>query len=116
MRVETENDISITTGSSFHALGLADADDLLVRADLIQSITTIIKKRHLTKSAVTSLIGMDQALVSFLVRGKITLFSTDRLLRALNDLGQDVELRIVPSQTGKGRIHVALGGGNDGTA
>ena len=105
--MEIENDVTITAGSAFHTLGLDDADDLLVRAELIQPITAIIKGRRLTQSAVASLIGMDQPQVSALVRGKITLFSTDRLLRALSDLGQDVELRIVPSVTGKGRIHVA---------
>jgi predicted XRE-type DNA-binding protein len=50
---------------------------------------------------------MDQPRVSALLTGKIAKFSTDRLLRALSDLGQDVELRITPARGSKGRLHVA---------
>ena len=51
--------------------------------------------------------GMDQPRVSALLNGKITLFSTDRLLRALSDLGQDIEVRIVPSADRKGHMWIA---------
>jgi predicted XRE-type DNA-binding protein len=50
---------------------------------------------------------MDQPRVSALVKGRIGKFSTDRLLQALSDLGQDVEVRITPARTGKGRLRVA---------
>ncbi|MEI8395240.1 MAG: helix-turn-helix transcriptional regulator [Rhodospirillaceae bacterium] len=106
--MEKPDDVIVTTESAFHALGLTDADDLLVRADLTRTIAAIIKQRQLTQTEVGHMIGMDQPRVSALLRGKITLFSTDRLLKALSDLGQDVELRIVPAMEGKGRIHVAV--------
>jgi predicted XRE-type DNA-binding protein len=51
--------------------------------------------------------AMDQPRVSALMNGKITLFSTDRLLRALSDLGQDVEVRIRPSGGDKGTLRLA---------
>ena len=93
-------------GSAFHALGLDDADDLVLRAELMRRLAAIIKDRCLTQSQAGSLMHMDQPRVSALMNGRISKFSTDRLLQALSDLGQDVELRITPSKGAKGRLSV----------
>ena len=99
---------SATPQSAFHALGLEDADDLVLRTELMRKIALVVENRRLTQVEAGKLIGMDQPRVSALLRGRITKFSTERLLKALSDLGQDVELRIAPARTGKGRIHVAV--------
>jgi predicted XRE-type DNA-binding protein len=106
--VEEREAVTCSTESAFHALGLPDADDLVLRAELLRRIGRIIEDRDLTDTEAGELIGMDQPLVSALRRGKITKFSTDRLLKALSDLGQDVEVRITPSREPKGRVHVAV--------
>ena len=49
----------------------------------------------------------DRPRASTLLAGKIAKYSTDRPLRALADLGQDVELRIRPARRAKGRLRVA---------
>jgi len=98
--------MTLISESAFHALGLVDADDLAVRAELMSTITRIVKQRRLTDVEVGTLIDMDQPRVSALLRGKITKFSTAGLLKVLGDLGWDVEMRIVPAQSGKGRVHV----------
>lgn len=105
--MEEIDDVIVSTETAFHALGLPDADDLVIRADLMRAIARIVDQRNLTQVQVGTLIGMDQPRVSALLRGKITKFSTDRLLKALSDLGQDIELRILPARAGKGRIHIA---------
>jgi predicted XRE-type DNA-binding protein len=92
--------------SAFHALGLKDADDLVLRAELMRRIGGVIAARGLTQRRAGALMGMDQPRVSALLGGKIAKFSTDRLLRALADLGQDVELRIRPARAAKGRLRV----------
>ena len=61
----------------------------------------------LASMCAVQLMAMDQPRVSALMNGKITLFSTDRLLRALSDLGQDVEVRIRPSGGAKGTLRLA---------
>ena len=99
--------VSYSRESAFHALGLPDADDLLLRANLMQRIGRIIESRGLTQSEAAKLLTMDQPRVSALMNGKIGKFSTDRLLKALSDLGQNVELRITPARKGKGKVHVA---------
>jgi len=98
--------VTISPASAFHALGLADADDLLLRAELMRRIGRVIAARGLTQRAAGALMRMDQPRVSALLAGKIARFSTDRLLRALADLGQDVELRIRPARAGRGRLRV----------
>jgi len=102
-----EEPVTYTDGSAFHALGLPDADDLVLRAELLRRIGDLIRARGLTQAAAGQLMGMDQPRVSALVRGQVTRFSTDRLLRALSDLGQDVELRITPARGAKGRLRIA---------
>lgn len=99
--------VTYSSESAFHALGLPDADDLVLRAELMRKISEIVAARGLTQAQAGALMRMDQPRVSALVKGKIAMFSTDRLLQALSDLGQDVELRITPSRTGKGRLRIA---------
>jgi predicted XRE-type DNA-binding protein len=99
--------VNYTTESAFHALGLPDADDLVLRADLMRRISKIIAARGLTQTQAGEIMHMDQPRVSALLKGKIGKFSTDRLLKALSDLGQDVELRITPARNGRGRLRVA---------
>ncbi len=105
--MEEKEAVTMDNTTAFHALGLPDADDLVIRADLMRKIGEIIRERGLTQTAAGELMGMDQPRVSALLNGKITRFSTDRLLKALNNLGQDIELRITPARDGKGRMHVA---------
>jgi predicted XRE-type DNA-binding protein len=99
--------VTYSSDSAFHALGLPDADDLVLRAELMRKISEIVVARGLTQAQAGVLMRMDQPRVSALVKGKIAMFSTDRLLQALSDLGQDVEVRITPARTGKGRLRVA---------
>lgn len=80
--METPETVSYSTNSAFHALGLPDADDLLLRSDLMRQIVRIIAERKLTQ-----------------VRAG--------LLRALSDLGQDMEVRIRPSSGAKGTLRLA---------
>lgn len=99
--------VTYSKASAFHGLGLKDADDLVLRADLMRKIYEIIASRGLTQVQAAELMGMDQPRVSALLKGKIGKFSTDRLLKALSDLGQNVEVRITPARTKKGRMRVA---------
>ena len=103
----TRDDVKVTDGSVFHALELDNADDLLMRAELTRQIARIIEARGLSQMQAAELLSMDQPRVSALVNGKISKFSADRLIRALLDLGQDVELQIRPAKGQKGRATVA---------
>jgi predicted XRE-type DNA-binding protein len=82
-------------GNVFADLGLPNADELLLKAQLAEQIGSLISGRQLTQSEAAELLGVDQPKVSALMRGKLSGFSTERLFRFLNALGSNVEIRIV---------------------
>ena len=74
--------------SVFHDLGLEDADELLEKAKLIRRIQAIMmEERGLTQTQLGEVIGMPQAEVSRLLRGRLDRFTFDRLFKALRALG-----------------------------
>lgn len=97
------------TGNVFRDLGVISPEEALAKAELVSKIAEVIAVRGLTQAAAAGILGIDQPKVSALVRGRLSGFSTDRLLRFLTALGQDVDI-VIRSRRGKsgrqGRIHV----------
>jgi predicted XRE-type DNA-binding protein len=83
-----------SSGNVFADLGLADADDLMAKANLALHIRRTIEARKLTQAQAASLLCLDQPKVSSIVNGRLDGFSTDRLMRFLNDLGCDVQISV----------------------
>ena len=92
----TRDDTRATSGSGnvFADIGLEDADELLIKADLAISIAAIIKRRGLNQTAAAKVLGIDQPKVSRLVRGDLYGFSIEQLIRLLGALGQKVSFTI----------------------
>lgn len=105
-----EPDIPVTPGSGnvFADLGFAEPDEELAKAQLASHIRQVIQRRRLTQIAAAGLMGIDQPKVSALLNGRLANFSTDRLMRLLTALGQDVEILVKERSSGldKGRIRV----------
>ena len=98
-----------SSGNVFQDLELPDSAELLVKSEIAARIASIIDWRDLTQVQAAKLLGVNQADVSDLVRGKLRGFSTDRLFRFLNALGQDVEIVLPPRlhRRRAGRLRVA---------
>ena len=92
----------------FADLGLPDPDDELTKAQLASQIRQVIKRRRLTQVAAASVMGIDQPKVSALLNGRLGNFSSERLMRLLTALGQDVEITVKtkPRNRAHGRIRV----------
>jgi predicted XRE-type DNA-binding protein len=86
-------------GNVFADLGLANSDELLIKAELIRQVSNLIDAMNLTQTEAAKILGIDQPKVSALLNGKFSGFSTDRLFRFLNALGSDVEIRVTPKST-----------------
>jgi predicted XRE-type DNA-binding protein len=99
--------VTVTRKSAFHALGLENADDLVLRAHLIWKVGQAIKLQKLSQAAIGAKISMDQPRVSALLAGKIWKFSTDRLVTILMTRGQDVEVRVRPSRNAQGELRLS---------
>jgi len=86
--------ILVTEGSGnvFADLGVAEPEEELTKAQLASHIRHTIKRRRLTQLQAGELIGLDQPKVSALMNGRLAGFSSDRLMRFLAALGQDVEI------------------------
>lgn len=103
-------DIPVTAGSGnvFADLGLPEPEEELTKAQLATHIQQVIKSRRLTQSAAAKMMGVDQPKVSALLNGRLANFSSERLMRLLTALGQDVDITIknAPSKREIGRIRV----------
>lgn len=84
--------IQASSGNVFADLGLENADELLVKAELAHKINSIISKQKITQAEAAELLGIDQIKVSALINGKLSSFSTVQMFRFLNFLGRDVEI------------------------
>jgi predicted XRE-type DNA-binding protein len=89
-----EDEIPVTEGSGnvFADLGVAEPEEELAKAQLASLIRDAIRRRRLTQGQAADLTGLDQPKVSALVNGRLGGFSSDRLMRCLTALGQDVEI------------------------
>ncbi|MBD2326043.1 helix-turn-helix transcriptional regulator [Alkalinema sp. FACHB-956] len=90
--------VQSSSGNVFADLGLANSDELLVKAELVRQISNLIDARNLTQTEAAKLLGIDQPKVSALLNGKLSGFSTERLFKFLNALGSDVEIRVIPKR------------------
>jgi predicted XRE-type DNA-binding protein len=110
MAGKRETGIAVTQGSGnvFADLGFAEPEEELAKAKLASRIRQIIKDRRLTQAAAATLMGVDQPKVSALLNGRLANFSSERLMRLLTALGQDVDivLRAKRRSRAVGRIRV----------
>lgn len=101
---------AITPGSDnvFRDLGFRDPDAELAKAQLALAISTLLRERPMTQTEAARLLGLPQPKVSQLARADVTGFSTDRLLRVLSRLGQDVEIVVTaaPVRRRVGKVRV----------
>lgn len=74
----------------FRVIGVPNAEEHLVKAQLVFKIDAIRKERPLKQIEVADLLGIRQPDVSKMLRGEFRQFSVERLLHFLVALNQDV--------------------------
>ena len=86
------------TGSRnvFQDIGVPNAEEHLVKAQLVYKIDTILKERGMKKADAAGLLGVRQPDISKMLRGEFRQFSVERLMRFLVALNQDVEIVVKP--------------------
>jgi predicted XRE-type DNA-binding protein len=95
-----EDSVTDSSGYVFADLGLKDADTLMAKSVLAIHITRVIKARGLTQAQAAEIFGLGQPKVSAITTGRLEGFSTDRLMRFLNELGCDVKISVSRSHPG----------------
>jgi predicted XRE-type DNA-binding protein len=107
-KMGNENNVYVSSGNVFADLGLSNPEERLVKAELVRKIGEIITTRKLTQVQAAEILGIDQPKVSSLMRGRLSGFSTDRLISYLNSLGNDVEIIIKPKPENRKNAHTTV--------
>ncbi|MBV8367541.1 MAG: XRE family transcriptional regulator [Candidatus Eremiobacteraeota bacterium] len=98
--------ITRRTGNIFAQLNRTDADELLRKSRILNVINEVIEERQLNQSTAAQVLGIDQADVSRLMRGKLSRFSLDRLMTLVDRL--HVAINLHQKRDAKGRLIVKV--------
>lgn len=105
-------DYEISSGNVFADLGLEQSEELLARAKLLNSVSTLIKNSGLAQKEVAERLGITQPKVSMLVNGQLSAFSADTLIHYLAILGCEVQIRVKKPRSRRGiflhKGHIAV--------
>ena len=94
------------SGNVFADLGLPNAEQELLKAQLALKIFKIVKARGLTQAQAGEILGIKQPHVSTLMRNRAGNFSVGRLMEFLTALGQDVRITVRPTRKAQGEVEV----------
>ena len=100
--------IEASSGNVFADLGLSNPEERMAKAKLAMRIAKIIDDRKLTQVEAAEVLEINQPKISDLLRGKLKGFSTERLFRFLNLLGQDVHIVIREKPERRSYAHVSV--------
>jgi predicted XRE-type DNA-binding protein len=92
----------------FKDIGIPNAEEHMIKAQLVFKIDTIMKDRGLKQVEAADLFGIRQPDISKMLRGEFRQFSVERLLRFLVALDQDVEIVVKPHRSSRApALHVS---------
>jgi predicted XRE-type DNA-binding protein len=85
-----------SSGNIFSDIGFnkAEAENLKIRSELMIRIEKYIKDSDLTQVEAANNLGIDQPRLSKLLKGRIDLFTIDRLIEMLTNVEISVKLKI----------------------
>ncbi|PKB88991.1 XRE family transcriptional regulator [Ewingella americana] len=101
-------DVEASSGNVYADIGLPNAEEMLVKAQLAQKIGEIMKSRRLTQVAAAELFGMSQPKLSGLLRGQFRGISEAKMLDCFSRLGRDVQIVVAKSKQTTGTIKVVF--------
>lgn len=96
-----ESEVFVGSGNVFKDLGYSNPEEALAKADLARQIYKTIKACKLTQKQAAEILGIDQPKISEIIRGKLSRYSIDRLMRFLRMLGKDIEIHIKDQKSKK---------------
>lgn len=99
---------TVSSGNVFADLGLPNPEEALAKAELAHKITAVIRDKGLTQVQAAKLLGVDQPKISALIRGRLSGFSLERLMRFLLMLGQDIKITVQASPRSRSRARVLV--------
>lgn len=89
-------------------LGMPDAEEMWVKAQLATNIGDIIKRRKLTQVQAAELLGITQPKLSGLLRGQFRGISETKMLECLTRLGRDIQIVVKSAPRSRTEGHVSV--------
>lgn len=86
-----------SSGNVFADIGVPNPEAALAKAEIARRINRIIAERQLTQAEAADILGVDQPRVSALNKGRLSLFSLEKMMQFASRLGNKVEITIKPS-------------------
>ena len=86
--------VTPSSGNVFADMGLPEPEEELAKARLAALIERAIAHRRVTETKAAALMGTGQPESSALLNGRAANFSSERLMRLLIRLGQEVDITI----------------------
>ncbi|AOJ32214.1 helix-turn-helix domain-containing protein [Burkholderia metallica] len=96
------------SGNVYADLGMRDADEMRVKAQLAAKIAEIIKSRRWTQQHAARLLGMTQPKLSNMLRGQFRGVSETKMLECLAKLGRDVRIVVGPDRHSEIAGHIEV--------
>jgi predicted XRE-type DNA-binding protein len=98
------------SGNVYRDLGFPNAEEMLVKAQLVSKIREIIQNKGLTQVEAGRILGLSQPKLSGLLRGQFRGVSERKLIDCLTSLGRDVEIVVkdAPRRRDGGKLTVVF--------
>jgi predicted XRE-type DNA-binding protein len=103
MKKKSRIKVEVGSGNIFADLGLPDAEEMLLKSQIVVQLHRLIKARRLTQTEAAKRIGIGQPDLSNVLRGRFRGYSAERLMRMLTAFDQDVEITVRPKRRRKGQ-------------
>jgi predicted XRE-type DNA-binding protein len=103
-----ELEASESSGNVFADLGFKNPEEMMAKANLAILISDTIKKRKLKQKQAAEIMGIDQPKVSAILRGRLSGFTIERLMRFLMALGMDIIIEAKPHTQRKNAPYIQV--------
>lgn len=102
------SDIEAGSTNVYADLGLPNAEEMWIKAQLATKIGDIIKRRKLTQVQAAELLGITQPKLSGLLRGQFRGISETKMLECLTRLGRDIQIVVKSAPRSRTEGHVSV--------
>lgn len=92
--IESQIEIERSSGNVYADLGFPDAEQMLVKAQLVSKIGEILRERGWTQQQASKVLGIPQPKLSKMLRGQFRGISETKMLECLTKLGRDIQIVI----------------------
>jgi len=103
-----EEEVEEGSSNVYADMGMANADEMLMKARLAMKIGEMIQSRGWTQQEAARVLGMTQPKLSKMLRGQFRGISEARMLECLVRLGRHVQIVVGPTRHHDGAGHIEV--------